>query len=181
MNERLHAALAALPARQLNLLCVGVVAIAAMLAWTAGLRGPLAAYRQQRAALTALELSAAAVPARGTVPAPAPAHAPAPPAAVPAPLVLVAEVSRSARLAGVEVSSAAQGAERSVAGLRQQVIDIAATGGYGDILAWLDDIERTQPAAGIVQLGLHARDGGDGGGRRKVTLQLAIYAPADRP
>ncbi len=179
MNERLHAALAALPARQLNLLCVGVVAIAAMLAWTAGLRGPLATYRQQRAALTALELSAAAMPVTGAVPAPA--RDAAQPVAAPAPLALVAAVSRSARLAGVEVASAAQGPERTVAGLRQHVIDIAATGGYGDILAWLDDIERTQPAAGIVQLGLHPGDGGDGGGRRKVTLQLAIYAPADRP
>jgi type II secretory pathway component PulM len=182
MSERLHAALAALPPRQLNLLCIGMVAIAAMLAWTVGLRGPLAAYRQQRTALTALEASAAVMAGARTGPAPAGAAAAGPDqaAAIPAvapvapvPLALVAAISRSARLAGVQVSSAAQGAERTVAGLRQQVVDITASGGYGDICAWLDDIERSQPGVGIVQLALHP---GDTGGRRKVTLQLAIYA-----
>lgn len=176
MNERLRTALAAMPVRQLNLLCIGVVAIAAMLAWSAGVRAPLAAWRQQRAALTALQASAAAMAATRIDAAPAaPGKVPAAP---PTPLALIGAVSQGARRAGVTVSSAAQGAERAVAGLRQQSVDVVATAPYPAILAWLDDIERTQPAVGIVQLDLQP---GDTGAARAVTLQLAIYGPPSVP
>lgn len=176
MNDRLRNVLAAMPARQLNLVCIGVVAIAAMLAWSAGVRGPLAAWRQQRAALTALQASAAAMAATRVVAAPAgPVGQPAVP---PAPLALIGAVSEGAQLAGVAVSSAAQGAERAVAGLRQQTVDVAAAGPYSAIHAWLDDLERTQPTVGIVQLDLQP---GDAGAQRKVTLQLAIYGPPSAP
>lgn len=179
MNERLRAALAAMPARQLNLLCIGVVAIAAMLAWSAGVRAPLAAWRQQRAAVMALQASNAAMAATSAGIAPlAAAGKPAPQPTIPTPLVLIGTVSQGAKLAGVAVSSAAQGAERTVAGLRQQTVDIAATGPYAAIHAWLDDIERTQPAVGIVQLDMQP---GDAGAQRKVTLQLAIYGPPASP
>jgi len=178
MSDRLHAALAALPPRQLNLLCIGVVAIAAMLAWSVGLRGPLATYRQQRAALTALQATAATMATIRTGAVPAAIGKAAAPVVPPAPLALVDAIGRSAKLAGVEVASAAQGTERTVAGLRQQVVDITATGGYGDLCAWLDDIERSQPAVGIVQLALQP---GDTGGRRKVSLQLAIYGAPAQP
>ncbi|HEX8604544.1 MAG TPA: hypothetical protein VF774_17995, partial [Pseudoduganella sp.] len=101
----------------MNLLCIGIVAIAAMLAWTVGLRGPLATYRQQRTALTTLEAAAASMAntqagiATASAAAAAPGNQAAVTVAAPAPLALMAAVSRSARLAGVEVSSAAQGPE----------------------------------------------------------------------
>lgn len=176
MNARLRTALAALPARQLNLLCIGVVAIAAMLAWTACVRGPLLAWRQQRAALVALHASAGAAAAMRA--AAAPAAAAGQPPAPPTVLALIGALDRGAKLAGVTVTSAAQGTELTVAGLRQQVVDVSAVGGYAAIHAWLDDIERTQPAVGIVQLQLLP---GDAGGQRKATLQLAIYGPPSQP
>ncbi|WP_165390892.1 GspMb/PilO family protein [Pseudoduganella lutea] len=176
MNERLRAALAAMPARQLNLLCIGVVAIAAMLAWSAGLRAPLAAWRQQRAAVTALQASNAATATMRAANAPlAAAGRPAPTPMMqttPTPLALIGAVSGSAKRAGVDVSSASQGAEQAAAGLRQQTVDITATGTYTAIHLWLDDIERTQPAVGIVQLDMQP---GEAGAQREVTLQLAIY------
>jgi type II secretory pathway component PulM len=175
MSERLRTALAALPARQLNLLCIGVVAIAAMLAWTACVRGPLVAWRQQGAALAALRASATAPAATRAAEA---AAAAALPAAPPTPLALIGALGHAAKPAGVTVTSAAQGGERTVAGLRQQTVDVTATGAYGAILAWLDGIERTQPAVGIVQLELQP---GDAGGQRKATLQLAIYGPPSQP
>lgn len=176
MNASLRSALGALPARQLNLVCIGIVAIAAMLAWSAGVRAPLAAWRQQRAALTALQATAAtmATPRTGAVPVAAVGQPPAPPT----PLALVGAASEAAKLAGVAVSSAAQGADRPVAGLRQQTVDIVAAGSYPAIQAWLADIERTQPAVGIARLALQP---GDTGAQRKVTLQLAIYGPVSAP
>lgn len=179
MNARLHSALAALPARQLNLLCIGVVAIAAMLAWSAGVRAPLAAWRQSRAALTVLQDTAAAMAGvqPGTVPVAGSAQ-PAPPPAVPTPLALIGAVSEGARLAGVTVSSAAQGPERPMAGLHQQAIDITTTGTYPALQTWLADIERTQPTVGIVQLDLQP---GTAGAQRKAVLQLAIYGPPSPP
>lgn len=176
MSARLRTALGMLPARQLNLLCIGIVAIAAMLAWSAGVRAPLAAWRQQRAALTALQAAAAAIPAVRT--------GPVPPAAVgrpilpPTPLVLIGAASEAARLNGVAVSSAAQGAEQSVAGLRQQTVDIAAIGTYQAIQAWITELERSQPTVGIVRLAMQP---GQAGAQRKVMLQLAIYGPPSAP
>src|SRR5690606_4592323 len=108
------AALAALPARQLNLMAIGVVLIALALAWSVGLRAPLAAHAKQRKALATLETRAATTRANAPAPAPAvPASAPASaastaPLVAPAPLALIAAVSRSAAHAGVTVSSAAQ-------------------------------------------------------------------------
>jgi type II secretory pathway component PulM len=96
----------------------------------------------------------------------------------PAPLALIAAVSRSAAQAGVTVSSAAQGAEQQVAGLRLHTVDISASGSYAAILAWLADIEASQPAVGIVRLALSADDAGD---RRRISLQLAIYDTEGSP
>lgn len=168
--SRLRAALAALPARQLNLIAAGVVAIAALLAWSLALRAPLAAYRQQGLGLAALQASAAAM---ATIPAPAAPLTAAPPAA-PTPLALTAAISRSAKEAGVDVLAAAEGAGASVAGLRQQTLHVTAAGSYPAVLAWLDAIERTQSAVAILQLDLQPEETGP---RRKATLQLAIYSP----
>jgi len=171
MKPGLHAQLAALPARQLNLIAIGIVLIALALAWSVGLRAPLAAYRQQAKTLAALEARA-----RDAAPlALAPAVAAAPPVRTleaPAPLALIAAVSRSAASAGVTVSSAAQGAQQQVAGLRLHTLDIAASGSYAAIQAWLADIEASQPAVGIVQLALTPDDAGD---KCRIALQLAIY------
>ncbi len=168
--SRLRTALAALPARQLHLIAAGVVAIAALLAWSLALRAPLAAYRQQGLGLAALRASAAATAA---VPAMAVPVVAAPPAA-PTPLALTAAISRSATVAGVDVLAAAEGASATVAGLRQQTLHITAAGSYAAVLAWLDDIERSQGAVAIVQLELQPEETGP---RRKATLQLAIYSP----
>jgi type II secretory pathway component PulM len=171
MNPRLQHMLAALPARQLNLILVGVVLIVAMLAWSVALRAPLAAWRQQGAVLAALEASAPAAQAATTAPPVAPA-APVQAVAVPQPLDLIAAVSRSARKTGVAISSAAQGQQPNVAGLRLQMLDIAASGSYGAVLAWLADIEATQPAVGINGFELQP---GATGSERQIRLQLAIY------
>jgi hypothetical protein len=53
MTPSLQKALAAMPARQLKLVAVGIVAIAAALAWTSAIRAPLAALRQRSLQLEA--------------------------------------------------------------------------------------------------------------------------------
>lgn len=170
MSPRLRQMLAALPARQLNLILTGVVLIAAMLAWSAGLRAPLAAYRQQGAALAALQAAARKGPPAAALPdaAQPPAAAPAP---APQPLELIAAVSRSAGRHGVTVSSAAQGPQLKLAGLRAQTLDIAAGGSYGALMAWLAEIQAGQPAIGIVGFELQPGTAGV----RAIRLQLAIY------
>lgn len=170
MTPALRQALAAMPARQLNLVAIGAVAIAAALVWTLAIRAPLAALRQQRLQLASLQA------------APAPMPAPAMPAGggeqtmalptPPAPLALIAAVSASARDAGLVVGGAMPGPERNLAGLRQQTLDIEASGGYGAILDWLDGIEAHQPAVGITRVSMRAAQEAP---RRVVQLQLGAY------
>jgi type II secretory pathway component PulM len=163
--------LAAMPARQLNMLAIGIVAIAVALAWTLALRAPLTALRLQQVRLAGLSAAAAGT---GAAPQAAAVSAAAlqPPPAAPAPLDLIAAVSASARAAGLAVGSAVPGPERSVAGLRQQTLDIEASGDYSAILAWLDDIEARQGAVGITHLELRPAPDEP---RRQVQLQLATY------
>lgn len=183
MKPPIHAALAALPARQLNLIAIGLVLIALALAWSVGLRGPLAAYRQQSAALAALEASLAGAPAPGTAAPsnPAPAATPTPaPAPAPAPLALIAAVSASAARAGVTVSSAAQGAQYPLADLQVHLLEITASGDYTAIVGWLADIEASQPTVGVAQLGLQPGPA-NAADTRTIKLQLAIYDKGATP
>lgn len=174
MKPTLHQTLAAMPARQLNLLALGAVLIAAALVWALAIRAPLASLRQQQVRLAALEAtSATAAPMPGAAPAALPA-----PAAPPSPLDLIAAVSAGAQDAGVSVARAVPGPERVVAGLRQQTLEIEASGGYGDILAWLDGIEARQPAVGILRMDLRPAEDRP---RRLVRLQLAAYSVEARP
>jgi len=168
MTPSLRQALAAMPARQLNLAAIGLVAIVATLMWTLAIRAPLAALRQQQVRLASLRAAQAGAPQ----PPAAPAAALPPVPAAPAPLALIAAVGASARAAGLTVGGAMPGAERSVAGLRLQTLDIEASGGYGAILDWLDGIEARQPAVGIVRLNLRAAPEEP---RRVVQLQLGAY------
>lgn len=180
MTPGLREALAALPARQLNLIAIGAVGVALALAWSVGLRAPLAAHAQQRKVLATLQARAATA-STPPLAAPAPTETGGNPVAtptVPAPLALIAAVSRSAAHAGVTVSSAAQGAGQQVAGLRLHTVDISASGSYAAFLAWLADIEASQPTVGIVRLALSADDAGD---RRRISLQLAIYDTEGSP
>jgi len=184
MTLSLRQALAALPARQLNLVAIGAVAIVAALMWTLAIRAPLAALRQQQIRLVSLRVAqanapapltagslTAGSPAAGSPAAGSPAALPPLPAA-PAPLALIAAAGASARAAGLTVGGAVPGAQRSIAGLRQQTLDIEASGSYGAILEWLDGIEARQPAVGIVRLNLRAAPEE---ARRLVQLQLGAY------
>jgi len=176
MNAKLHDQLAAMPARQRNLIAFGLVAIVLLLAWSFGLRAPLAAYRQHSAALAALQ-TAATVPATGAAAlSPGAVSTPAPRA--PEPLALIGAVSRSAAQAGVTVSAAAQGAERTLAGVHLRMIDITASGSYTAIVDWLGAIERQQPTVGIHALALEADEHAE---RRTITLQLVIYDTGTPP
>lgn len=176
MKPTLHPTLAALPARQLNLLAAGAILIAAALVWTLAIRAPLANLRQQQVRLASLDASSA-ITLAGRMPAVTPAALPDP-AAPPSPLDLIAAVSAGAQEAGVTVARAVPGPERAVAGLRQQTLEIEASGGYGDILAWLDGIEARQPAVGILRLELRPAEDGP---RRQVRLQLAAYSTEAKP
>jgi len=170
MKQTFRQSLAAMPARQLSLVAIGAVAIAAALVWTVAIRAPLAAMRQQQAQLASLKAANAGNAALRGPAAPAGA-VPALPLA-PAPLELIAAVSGSAHDAGLAVGGAVPGGQRSVAGLRQQTLDIEASGSYGAILAWLADIEAHQPTVGIVRLNLRAAPEEP---RRVVQLQLGAY------
>jgi len=176
MSPKLRDLLVALPARQLNLIVGGAVVIVLLLAWTLGLRAPLAAYRQHKTALAAMEASGAAAPVATSPSAPAPAITPA--ATPPEPVALIAAVSRSATQSGVAVLSAAQGAQRTVAGVRLLTVEIVASGGYGAVLEWLATIERQQPTVGMQRLTVEAAPDTDD---RAITLQLVIYDTGTPP
>jgi type II secretory pathway component PulM len=178
MSPKLHELLAALPARQLNLIVGGMLVIALLLAWTLGLRAPLAAYRQDKAALAALEAASANAPVAAPPAAPGAAITPAAAPVAPDPLALIAAVSHSASQSGVSVSSAAQGVARTVAGVRLITVDIAASGSYAAILDWLAAIEWQQPTVGINALTLEAPEDTD---NRSATLQLVIYDTGTPP
>jgi type II secretory pathway component PulM len=172
MKQDFRQTLAAMPARQLNLVAIGAVAVVAALLWTLAIRAPLAAMRQRQVQLAALTAArAASAPLPAPLPA-APAGAVSAPPAAPAPLALIAAVSASARDAGLAVGGAVPGAQHDVAGLHQQTLDIEASGGYGAILDWLADIEARQPAVGFTRLSLRAAPDEP---RRLVQLQLAAY------
>jgi type II secretory pathway component PulM len=175
MTPSLQKALAAMPARQLNLIAIGIVAIAVALAWTLAIRAPLTALRQQKARLAVLEAERLRTNALRTAAAGGVAAAPLP--AAPAPLELVAAVSGSAHDAGLAVAAATPGAERSVAGLRQRSLQLEASGSYAAILDWLAAIEARQPAVAVTRLALHAQDDG----RRQVQLQLGAYSGEGAP
>ena len=176
MSPKLRDLLVALPARQLNLIVGGAVVIVLLLAWTLGLRAPLAAYRQHKTALAAMEASGAAAPVATSPSAPAPAITPA--ATPPEPVALIAAVSRSATQSGVAVLSAAQGAQRTVAGVRLLTVEIVASGGYGAVLEWLATIDRQQPTVGMQRLTVEAAPDTDD---RAITLQLVIYDTGTPP
>ncbi|MEM8514860.1 type II secretory pathway component PulM [Massilia sp. MP_M2] len=176
MSPKLRDLLVALPARQLNLMVGGAVVIALLLAWTLALRAPLAAYRQHKAALAVLEAAGTTAPAIAAPSAPAAATTPA--AAPPEPLALIAAVSHSAAESNVAVLSAAQGAQRTVAGVRLLTVEIVASGGYTAVLDWLAAIERQQPTVGIQRLTVEAADDTDD---RAITLQLVIYDTGTTP
>lgn len=169
--------LAALPARQLNLLAIGAIAIAAAMALTA-IRAPLAKLRAQQVRLAALSATASTASSSGPGAAlHSPAAAPKP-AAAPTALALIAAVSAGARENGVTVARAAPGPEREVAGLRQQTLDVDAAGSYADLLRWIAAIEAKQPAVGIVRLELQATPEGM---QRLARLRLGAYSAGSQP
>ena len=170
MTPSLRHALAAMPARQLNLVAIGALAIVAALMWTLAIRAPLAALRQQQVRLVSLHAAQANAPLPPPAADPATALPPLP--AAPAPLALIAAAGASARAAGLTVGGAVPGAQRSIAGLRQQTLDIEASGSYGAILEWLDGIETRQPAVGIVRLNLRPAPDEP---HRLAQLQLGAY------
>ena len=176
MSPKLRDLLAALPARQLNLTVGGAIVIALLLAWTLALRAPLAAYRQHKAALAALEAAGTATP--GAVPPMAFPAAITPAPAPPEPLALIAAVSRIAAASNVAVLSAAQGAQRTVGGVRLLTVEIVASARYTALLDWIAAIERQQPTVGIHRLTVEAADDTDD---RAITLQLVIHDTGTPP
>jgi len=176
MSPKLRDLLVALPARQLNLIVGGVIVIALLLAWTLALRAPLATYRQHKAALAALETAGSATPSAASPSAPTDAITPAP--APPEPLSLIAAVSHSAAEYNVAVLSAAQGAQRTVGGVRLLAVEIVASARYTALLDWLAAIERQQPTVGIHRLAVEAADDTDD---RAITLQLVIHDTGTTP
>ena len=175
MSPKLRDLLVALPARQLNLVVGGVIVIALLLAWTLALRAPLAAYRQHKAALAALEAAGTATQSAAP-PSASAAITPAP--APPEPLALIAAVSHSAAAADVAVLSAAQGTQRTVGGVRLLTVEIVASARYTALLDWIAAIERQQPTVGIHRLTVEAADDTD---ERAITLQLVIHDTGTPP
>jgi len=176
MSPKLRDLLVALPARQLNLVVGGAIVIALLLAWTLALRAPLAAYRQHKAALATLEAAGTATASAAQPPVSAVAITPAP--APPEPLALIAAVSHIAAASNVAVLSAAQGAQRTVGGVRLLTVEIVASARYTALLDWIAAIERQQPTVGIHRLTVEAADDTDD---RAITLQLVIHDTGTPP
>lgn len=187
MKAALMAALARMPARQLNLLLGGALAIVLALLWTFALRAPLAVLRAQRAelarigpvagpaqaalALGALETEVAALAAKlGMAGGAGAANA--------LQLRLVKEAERAAARHGVVLRSAAPGPARSVASFAEVAIDVEAAGSYQALVAWMGEIEGGAGALSVVSFELRA---GDSARQRIVRIRMAAYLPPKEP
>ena len=182
MKAPLMAAVARMPARQLNMLLAGVLAIVLALLWTFALRAPLAALRLQRAERARMEL-AAGQPARtaqqlaalsAQVGALERALGRDGGAGSQLQLRLIGEVDRAAARHGVLLRSAAPGPARTVATFTETSIDVEAAGSYRALVAWLREIDAGAGPLSIVSFDLRA---GDGAAQRIIKIRLAAYLP----
>lgn len=185
-SANLMASLAGMPARQLNLLLGGVLAVVLALLWTFALRAPLAALRAQQAEVA--RTAPAVNPAASALQLPAlEARVAALTASVGAPtgatigamqLGLIGGVERAATRHGVVLRSAAPGPERIVATFSEVAIDVEAAGSYQALVAWLSEIESGAGALSVVSFELRA---GDSPQQRIIKIRLAAYqAPKEQ-
>ena len=182
MKTNLMAGLARMPARQLNMLLTGALAIVLALLWTFALRAPLAAMRAQQAERARMEL-VASQPARtaqqlAALSAQVAAlertlgqHAGA---GSQLQLRLIGEVDRAAARHGVLLRSATPGPARSVATFTEASIDVEAAGSYQALVAWLREIDEGAGPLSIVSFELRAVDGAP---QRIVKIRMAAYLP----
>lgn len=176
---------AALPPRQLHLMGIGVLLIAAAALWFYGLRAPLAGLRAVRAEqarltlaagdprllaaqLAALETDSAALAKRlGTGPAQPSAQL----------LVgLMGELGALARAQGVALHGVTPAPEATTLAFTQVGFDVAASGSYAGLLAWMAAIERAQPNLSIAGFSMEPSAAP---GQVAINIRIAAYRPQE--
>lgn len=182
MNATLMAAAARMPARQLNMLLGGVLAVVLALLWTFALRAPLAAMRVQQAERARME-QVASQPARtaqqlaalsAQVTALERTLGQQAGAGSELQLRLIGEVDRAAARHAVLLRSAAPGPARTVATFTEVSVDVEAAGSYQALVAWLREIDAGAGPLSVVSFDVHAIDNAP---QRIIKIRMAAYLP----
>lgn len=186
MKAALIRALARMPARQLHLVLGGSLAVALALLWVLGLRAPLAKLRLQDEERARLVLAVRDPAMQQQQFAVLDSDIKVLRAALKMPHAgvgtdqlqgaLIGALDGAATRHGVRVASVSPGPFRMVARFREVPFDLEASGRYADLIEWMADIERTQPAIAIQRFDL--RPAGSGG-QLSIKLRVAAYLSAE--
>lgn len=183
MMARAMRLLAAMPARQLHLLGIGLLLVLAASLWTVALRAPLAQLRSVRAEQVRLDaggadptlLAAQLALVDGSIKVLSArlglgggAH----PAAAQMLVALVGDVNRLALALGVKVTGVTPAQDGQTMVFDQVGFEIEATGSYGALLAWMAAIEGAQGNIAITRVAMQPTKTP---GRIHIDLHIAAY------
>lgn len=176
---------AALPARQLHLIGVGLLLIAGAALWFYGVRAPLTALRAVRAEQAQLALAgsdprllaaqlAALANDTGTLAQRLGAASSQPPAQL---LVrLVGDLGALAQAQGVTLHGVTPAPEEAVLAFTQAGFDADVSGPYASLLAWMGAIERAQPNLAIAGFEMRVAETP---GQVAMRVRIAAFRPQE--
>lgn len=185
MNAALIRKAAALPARQLHLMGVGLLLIVAAAFWFYALRAPLAALRAVRAEQAQLDLGAndprllaaqLAVLASDTDTLARRFGATSASAPTQVLVRLVGELGKLAQEKSVTLHGVVPAPEQTVLSFTQAGFDAEASGTYAALLAWMSAIERAQPNLAIAGFEMHPADIP---GQVAMKIRIAAFRPQE--
>jgi Tfp pilus assembly protein PilO len=179
MTPRALAILAAMPVRQLYLLVAGVLLIvgAAMFSVARPSFKALQAVRAERLQYGRQSMDGAAMEqakgqltadiARRTAGKPADSRSPEQLA-----VYLVGQLDRTSARRGVALSRVVPGAPRKLMAFDEIPFEVEAKGSYGDIIGWLQDLERSIDNLAVIRVEIRP---GEGGRLTEMKARVALY------
>ena len=185
MNADLIRKAAAMPARQLHLMCAGVLLVAAAALWFYGLRAPLAglrAVRTEQAQLAAggsdPRLLAAQLAVLGTDAEALAKRLGSGPGQLSAQLLvgLMRDLGALARDQDVLLHGVTPVPEEATLSFTQIGFNAEVTGSYAGLLAWMSAIERSQPNLSIASFEMHSTEAP---GVVGMKIRIAAYRPRE--
>lgn len=185
MNPDLIRKAAALPARQLHLMGIGLLLIAGAVLWFYGLRAPLAGLRAVRAEQAALvvggndaQLLAAQLAALDTDTQALAKRLGAGPAQPSAQLLvgLMGDLGALARDKGVTLHGVTPAPEEAVLAFTRIGFNAEVSGSYAALLAWMSAIERSQPNLSIASFEMRPAPAA---GQVDMNIRIAAFRPQE--
>lgn len=185
MNPVLLRKAAALPARQLHLIGIGLLLIAAAALWFYALRAPLAALRTLRAeqaqlqvagsdpALLAAQLAGLDADTRAL--ARRLGNGPAQPAAQ-RQVALIGELGALAQAQGVTLHGVSPAPEETVMSFTRIAFEARVSGSYGALLAWMNAVEEAQANLSVLGFDMRAAETA---GQIDLNIRIAAYQPQE--